>query len=122
MPFLGQKAPWGLPQDAFALKTELWAPRGRTIKRSRKGLSIQPNAGRIHGFPGNFPTGVYGIEATVGFSVHFWRFFGVARGLFWCPRARKIAEKARFCAHGTSSGPSVEIAEKKPGRQPNGYA
>ena len=110
--FFEAKAPWGLAQDALALKTELsvWAPRGRTIKRSRKGLSTQPNAGRIHGFPGNFPTGVYGIEATVGFSVHFWRFFGLARGLFWRPRARKVAEKATFCAYGRSSGPSVEIA------------
>ena len=93
--FLGQRR-LGAPQDAFALKTEFWAPRGRTIKRSRKGLSTQPNAGRIHGFPGNFPTGVYGIEATVGFSVHFWRFFGLARA---CEKSRKKRRFARTEGH-----------------------
>ena len=97
MPFLRQRR-LGAPQDAFALKTEFWAPRGRTIKRSRKGLSTQPNAGRIHGFPGNFPTGVYGIEATAGFLSISGVFFGLARGLFWRPRAREVAEKATFCA------------------------
>ena len=88
------KGALGLPQDAFALKTELWAPRGRTIKRSRKGLSTQPNAGRIHGFPGNFPTGVYGIEATVGFLSISGAFLA-SREAFFGARAREKSRKKR---------------------------
>ena len=56
-------------------------------------------------------TGVYGDERTVVFFVHFWRFFGLAQGLFWRPRARKIGGKATFCAHESPNGPSVEIAD-----------
>ena len=58
-------------------------------------------------------------------QLRFCPFFGTflaSREAFFGAPARKVAGKATFCAHGTSSGPSVEIAVKIPGRQPNGYA
>ena len=42
------KGALGLPKDAFALKTELWAPRGRIIKRSSKDRAKTTKVGRNH--------------------------------------------------------------------------
>ena len=58
-------------------------------------------------------------------QLRFCPFFGTflaSREAFFGARARKVAEKTTFRAHGTSSGPSGTLAVLIPSSWPNGYA